>query len=212
MRIEQVGKKSAKAPTLPAPKTGTRKSAPKAACPEADRAGALLPSTREVPPIKDFREEDGTLSWNPVSFLDPLRDLIKKGFPWDLAAIGAGLTPQDLHQWFVRAHTGEEPFATVCVELHKARTSCIQEYLDSIRIASKDPKHWQAAKWWLETQEKDFFGPVTTINMTDPTKPPDTQDREEVDPVERSAAVLEVLLRHGVFKPGLSSDADTAPE
>lgn len=200
-----------KLPQPPAKSAGGRKSAPKAAGPIKPQTGAGVVSAPRDVRVRSFKEADGSLSWNPVDFLDDLCKCIREGFPWDLAAIGAGLTPADLHSWFQRGHAGEEPFATVCLELQKARTECIREYLQSIRIASKDPKHWQAAKWWLETQERDFFGPAATLTITDPTKPPD-EAGEEVDPVERSAAVLEVLLTHGVFKPGTHSAVDAEDE
>ncbi len=87
--------------------------------------------------------------------LDDLRakrivDAIASGLSRTAAAAKGNIGRATLLEWLARGRDGEQPFADFLVRVKKAEADAEEVMVACVRVAALEPKHWQAAAWWLE--------------------------------------------------------------
>lgn len=52
--------------------------------------------------------------------------------------------------WLARGRDGEAPYADFLDRVKRAEAEAEEVMVACVRTAGMEPKHWQAAAWWLE--------------------------------------------------------------
>src|SRR5688572_1942763 len=87
--------------------------------------------------------------------LDDLRakrivDAIGKGLSRTAAAAKGGISRAALMDYLARGRDGEQPFADFLDRVKAAEAKAEEDMVACVRTAALEPRHWQAAAWWLE--------------------------------------------------------------
>jgi hypothetical protein len=106
---------------------------------------------------------------------------LRSGNYLHIAAKAAGISLDTFRTWMVRGKEGEEPWATLKVEVEKARAEGqVRNVAIIARAAETD---WRAAVWLLERSAPELWGAVSVRVRSDAEPPPDQEVLEaEVDP------------------------------
>ena len=87
--------------------------------------------------------------------LDDLRakrivDAIASGMSRTAAAASARVARATLMDWLARGRDGEQPYADFLDRVKAAEAEAESLMVACVRTAGLEPRHWQAAAWWLE--------------------------------------------------------------
>lgn len=105
-----------------------------------------------------------------------IRQAVRKGATWQLAAAAAGVGRSTLMDWKAKGKRGEQPYADFLDSLKRAEAERADEALEHIQKAAGTS--WQAAAWYLERRYPQTFALRRPV------------ERDEKPPTEEEAAAL----------------------
>lgn len=104
-----------------------------------------------------------------------IRQAVRKGATWAMAAQVAGIGRSTLMEWKARGKTGEQPYADFLDRLKRAQAERAEEALEKIQSAAGTS--WQAAAWFLERTYPDRFALRRPVERDEVPPTPEEAER-----------------------------------
>lgn len=111
-----------------------------------------------------------------------IRQAVRKGATWAIAAEAAGVGSSTLREWKARGRAGEEPYAAFLATIKRAEAEAFEEACERIQVAAIET--WQAAAWLLERRRPKSYALRRPVETEKPVTP------EEADALVAEAAKL----------------------
>lgn len=143
---------------------------------------------------------------HPIRLTDAVRELLVKAasefMPYDDQARYARIGPRTYRRWRARARAGEEPFASLMVDVHRAEADAQMALQGIITHAAKGRKkvdaetgkeldeyeikpNWLAAAWSLERRKPHEYG------MSPGLRPELQEEDDSTSAASRKEALLQ---------------------
>jgi hypothetical protein len=101
---------------------------------------------------------------------DNLLDALERGLPLKIAAAVAGIPVGTVRMWVQKGEEGVKPYDEVANLVTAARAQAIEEQIERVSRASRDPKYWRAAAWLLEKLDPEDFAPKAEDTGDEPVE------------------------------------------
>lgn len=152
-----------------------------------------------------------------------IADTIRVGNFLDAAAAHAGVAPSTAYNWQARGRAelarvadieaegrkasvraSERLYVEFAEAVENARLSAEVGMTTRIAAAARDPKHWQAAAWWLERTNNQRWGRVQRTEVSGPNGGPVRSETvaTQAEIEAKARALLPIAI------PGMDDDED----